>query len=169
MKILAIIPARGNSKGIPRKNIRNLAGSPLIYYSIRTALNSKYISDVYVSSDDDEILHLAKNFGAKIYKRKKISDDALTLDPVIYEAYTNIKYCENKKYDYIITLQPTSPVLKTNTLDKAIEKTTNNKNIDTIISAKEDTHLTWKKVKNQFIPNYTKRVNRQTKTKRSGF
>ena len=161
MNILAIIPARGDSKGIPRKNIRNLAGKPLIYYAINTALNSSYNIDVYVSSDDDEILHISKSLGAKIHKRSKnLATDTITLDPVIYEAYSSISKIENKKYDYVITLQPTSPLLKSSTLDLAIKKTIEN-DIDTMISAKEDTHLSWRKENGRFVPNYKKRVNRQ--------
>ncbi len=80
MKILVVIPARGGSKGIPRKNLRLLNGKPLIYYAINTALNSKYAIDVYVSSEDDEILNTAIQFGAKIHKRDiSIADDKVHL------------------------------------------------------------------------------------------
>jgi CMP-N-acetylneuraminic acid synthetase/spore coat polysaccharide biosynthesis predicted glycosyltransferase SpsG len=164
MKILVVIPARGGSKGIPKKNIRSLNGKPLIYYSIKNALNlkSKYNIDVYVSSDDEEILNISKNFGAKIHKRdKNLAEDNITLDPVIYSAYQYAKTKENKDYDLIITMQPTSPLLKTTSLMNAIDKMIINKNIDTIISATENTHLTWKKINDKFIPNYEERVNRQ--------
>jgi len=157
MNILAIIPARGGSKGIPRKNLRLLNNKPLIFYSINNALKSKYITDVYVSSDDDEILTLAKKFGAKVYKREnRLADDKTTLDPVIYRAYQYAKKIENKDYDLIITLQPTSPLLKTNSIDLAIEEMLNDLSIDTMISAKNDTHLSWKFVDGKYIPNYKK-------------
>ena len=85
MEILIVIPARGGSKAIPRKNLRLLAGKPLIYYSINTALNSKFSSDIYVSSDDIEILNIAKKYNVKTHKRdSNISGDEVTLDPVIY-------------------------------------------------------------------------------------
>lgn len=162
MNILAIIPARGGSKGIPRKNLRLLNGKPLIYYAIKNVLNSKYITDVYVSSDDDEILTLSKKFGAKIHKRENnLADDKTTLDPVIYKAYEYAQEAENKNYDLIITMQPTSPLLKTNSIDLAIEKIIKDEKIDTIISAKNDTHLSWKYENGKYIPNYEKRVNRQ--------
>jgi len=174
MKVLAVIPARGGSKGIPRKNIRLLNGKPLIYYSIRNALKSKYITDVYVSSDDDEILMLSKKFGAKIHKRdKSIADDKTTLDPVIYNTYKNIQEKENKDYDLIVTMQPTSPLLRVESIDNAIEKMIKNKEIDTIISAKDDTHLSWRFEDGKYLPNYEKRVNRQyltpTFTETGGF
>ena len=117
MNILAIIPARGGSKGIPRKNLRLLNGKPLIYYSIKTVLSSKYDIDLYLSSEDNEILNIAIQFGAKIHKRDlSIADDRTTLDPVIYDCYNYAKKIEKKKYNYIITIQPTSPLLKTNSL-----------------------------------------------------
>lgn len=162
MNILAVIPARGGSKGIPRKNLRLLNGKPLIYYAINTALNSKYDIDVYVSSEDNEILNSASQFGAKTHKRdKSIADDKSTLDPVIYAAYMYAKQNENKEYDYIVTMQPTSPLLKTSSLDSAIAKAILNKDIETVIAAKDDTHLSWKKENDKFHPNYEKRVNRQ--------
>ena len=162
MNILVIIPARGGSKGIPRKNLRTLAGKPLIYYGIKTSLNSKYVPDVYVSSDDDEILSISKQIGAKTIKRNpKLAKDVTTLDPVIYDAYNQAVEIENKKYDLIITLQPTSPLLKSSSLDKAIEILVNNDEIETVIAATDDTHLTWKKENDQFLPNYKERVNRQ--------
>lgn len=162
VNVLIIIPARGGSKGIPRKNLRTLAGKPLIYHSIQTALASSYVPDVYVSSDDDEILMIASKSGAKTFKRDASkADDKTTLDPVIFDAFKNISEIEQKNYDIIITFQPTSPLLKTHSLDDAIKTMIENPKIDTIISAKDDTHLTWKKQDNQFIPNYEKRVNRQ--------
>lgn len=160
--ILVVIPARGGSKGIPRKNLRLLNGKPLIYFSIETALASKYTLDIYVSSEDDEILNTAIQFGAKIHKRDvSIADDKTTLDPVIYNAYIYAQKIENKIYDLIITMQPTSPLLKSSSLDNAIDKIIHNNEIDTIIAAKNDTHLSWRKENNRFIPNYDKRVNRQ--------
>ena len=88
MKILVVIPARGGSKGIPRKNIRVLGGKPLLFYSINSALNSNYDLDVFVSSEDDEIINIAKKFGAKTHKREvNISDYETTIDPVIYDSY----------------------------------------------------------------------------------
>jgi CMP-N-acetylneuraminic acid synthetase/spore coat polysaccharide biosynthesis predicted glycosyltransferase SpsG len=160
--ILVVIPARGGSKGIPRKNLRLLNNKPLIFYSIKTALNSKFSLDVYVSSEDEEILNTAIQFGAKTFNRDvSMSKDSSTLDPVIYSCYTYAKEKEKKDYDYVVTMQPTSPLLSTKTLDSAIQKTLNNSEIETTIAVKNDTHLTWKKENNRFVPNYKKRVNRQ--------
>lgn len=161
-KILVLIPARAGSKGVPQKNLRNLNKKPLIYYSITNALKSSFKPDVYVSSDNLEILSIAKEFGAKILIRDpKISTDFVTLDPVIFDAYKKIELIEKKKYDFVITMQPTSPLLKVQSLDDAIKKIINNKKIDTLISATNNTHLTWVKKNKKYIPNYIKRVNRQ--------
>ncbi len=173
-EILVVIPARGGSKGIPRKNLRLLNNKPLIYYAITTALASKYNLDVYVSTEDDEILNTAKQFGAKVHKRDaKIADDKTTLDPVIYDCYADAKIKEKKDYDFIITMQATSPLLKTNSLDSAIEKIINNPDIETVIASKDDTHLSWRKENEKFLPNYKERVNRQyltpTFTETGGF
>jgi len=160
--VLVVIPARGGSKGIPRKNLRTLAGKPLIYYGIKASLASKYKPDVCVSSDDEEVLSIAKQIGAKVVKRdSQIAQDATTLDPVVYDAYKQLEGLENKQYDLIVTLQPTSPLLKTASLDDAIDLIVSNSEVETVIAATDDTHLTWKKEEGVFLPNYKERVNRQ--------
>lgn len=165
MSILVVIPARGGSKGIPRKNLRKLGSLPLIGYSINNALNSKHDLDVYVSSDDEEILSISEQLGAKLHPRpKKLAEDQTTLDPVIFEAYEFAKQKEGKRYDLVVTLQPTSPLLSSNSIDRALDKMIESRNIDTIISAVESTHLTWSKNEKGFYPNYTERVNRQQLT-----
>ena len=76
--ILVVIPARGRSKGIPRKNLRLLGRKPLLYYSNKNALNSKYNLDVFVSSEDEEILNTAQKIGAKTHKRNlNIADNII--------------------------------------------------------------------------------------------
>ncbi|MDC0994023.1 acylneuraminate cytidylyltransferase [bacterium] len=162
LNILVIIPARGGSKGIPRKNLRSLAGNPLIYYPIRNALSSKHKPDIYVSSEDSEVLSISQKIGAKTIKRNNNdAEDSTTLDPVIYRAWRQVQTIEKKYYDLVITLQPTSPLLKVESLDNAIDIIIQNQAIDTIISAVNDTHLTWKTENGCYKPNYEKRVNRQ--------
>ena len=89
---LAIIPARGGSKRLPRKNILDLCGKPLISWSIEAALKSKYISKVVVSSDDEEILNISSNFGADIIKRpyELANDTATTFDAVKHTIKDNL-------------------------------------------------------------------------------
>ncbi len=161
-KVLIIIPARGGSKGIPRKNLRLLNNKPLIYYSIRNAMCSIYKPDVYVSTEDDEIAGLALKIGASVHIRpQNLSDDKSTLDPVIFNTVVEIENKTGTKYELVITLQPTSPLLKSRTIDNAISKILNTPEIDTIISAQKDVHLTWIEVNGKFIPNYKERLNRQ--------
>jgi spore coat polysaccharide biosynthesis predicted glycosyltransferase SpsG/CMP-N-acetylneuraminic acid synthetase len=137
-------------------------GKPLIFYSIDCAKKSIYNPDIFVSSDDDEILLLAKKFGALTHKRPaSLSTDRVTLDPVVCEAYNSIIKNNDNNYTLVVTLQPTSPLLKTSSLDGAISKMMANPSIDTIISARLDTHLIWSKEGNNYIPKYEKRLNRQ--------
>ena len=109
-KILAIIPARGGSKRLPRKNILNLARKPLIAYSIEAALKSKYITKTIVTSDDDEILNIANKYGSDTIKRPDhlASDTATSFDAIEHTILS-----QNENFDYIILLQPTSPLRTT--------------------------------------------------------
>ncbi len=163
MNILVVIPARGGSKGIPRKNLRSLAGQPLISYAIKRALAIQdHSTDVVVSSDDDEILSISKKLGAIALSREDIlAQDHVTLDPVIFAVYKKMVALNQKDYDLIITMQPTSPLLECRSLKEAINKMIADPKIDTILSVIEDKHLTWSKKNGQFVPNYEKRVNRQ--------
>lgn len=160
MKIIAVIPARGGSKGIPRKNIRLMKGYPLIAYAIMNALNSKWISDVIVSTDDEEIATVSQNYGSRIVMRPdRLATDEVTLDPVINHAVQTIE-AEGERVDIVITMQPTSPLLKIETLDKAIDFFLNSE-YDTVISAVNNPHLAWGEDNGEFIPLYEKRLNRQ--------
>lgn len=156
MRIVSIIPARAGSKGVPNKNIRLLNGKPLIYYSIKNAINSKFIDEVIVSTDSKEVEIIAKQMGVNVkWRDSKLAGDGVTLDSVIYDAIKDIQ-C-----DYVVTMQPTSPTLKVDTLDSAIEYTIN-KNLDTVISVINNPHLAWKLDENgNKIPDYKERLNRQ--------
>ena len=162
MKNLCIIPARGGSKGIPRKNLRLLNGKPLIYYAINLSLNNKYVDEVVVSTDDIEISNVAKKYGASIIPRESnISTDNVTLDPVIYDAVNKQEEIGATKYDVVITVQPTSPLLKDETLSNAIETLIDN-DYDTVMSVTDDRHLSWGiDSEGKFIPKYKERLNRQ--------
>lgn len=166
MEILAVIPARGGSKGIPRKNIRLLNGKPLIYYQLKNALKSKYIDDIVVTSDDEDILDYASNYDVYLRKRpSELAKDDVTLDPVIYDA---VNYMENmlmKKYDIVVTLQPTSPLLRPETLDEAIRYFIEN-DLDTLVPVVDATHLYWREVNGKIVPDFKERLNRQYLPKR---
>ena len=161
MKILAVIPARGGSKGIPKKNIRLMNGKPLIAYIINTARKSKHITDVFVSTDNKEISDIAQENGANvIYRGESLSGDMVTLDPVVFHAKIEAEERCKYKYDLVITLQPTSPLLTLETLDKGIDYFIKQK-ADTVISVVNKPHLAWGREDDRVIPLYKERKNRQ--------
>jgi pseudaminic acid cytidylyltransferase len=121
-KILAIIPARGGSKRIPRKNIKNFLGKPIIAYSIKAAIASKIFDEVMVSTDDKEIAGVAKKYGAKVpfFRSTKNSDDHATTADVIKEVLLEYKK-QGKNYDYVCCLYSTAPFVTSEKLIKAKE------------------------------------------------
>lgn len=135
-KFLAIIPARGGSKRLPQKNILDLAGKPLISWTIEAAINSQYIDTVLVSSDSEDILDIARKYKTKIVKRPKelASDSASSFDAVVH-ALENV----TEEYAYIVFLQPTSPLRTAKHIDDAIALL-DEKNADAIISVSEVEH-----------------------------
>ena len=138
-KIIAIIPARGGSKGILKKNIRMLAGKPLIQYTINAAQGSKYLDDIIVSTDDDEIAQVAKSQCVTIIKRplEISSDDSPTMDAILH----TLEQCEIKKLhsNIIVLLQPTSPLRTSSDIDTALELFMHNE-CDSVISVIEANH-----------------------------
>ncbi len=133
-KILAIIPARGGSKGLPRKNIIDLAGKPLIAWSIEAALESKYITTTVVSSEDKEILSVATQWGAEVIKRPdELAQDTTASEPVVTHALNEAMKQYDEEYDYLVLLQPTSPLRSAKHIDTALEKLFNS-NADALIS-----------------------------------
>jgi CMP-N,N'-diacetyllegionaminic acid synthase len=123
MDILAFIPARGGSKGIPRKNLTLLNGSPLIQYSIEAAQGSKYINNIFLSSDDPEIINFGKSFGLEVsYKRpaELAADETPMIDTILH----GLEWWQKNKGafpDAVLLLQPTSPLRSTVDIDGAIE------------------------------------------------
>ncbi len=122
-RIVAIIPARGGSKGIPNKNIIDVCGKPLISYSILAAQESKYIDEVYVSTDSTAIQNVALSYGAQVpFLRPEhlASDSAKTIDCMIH-MLEELKHL-GQRYDAVVLLQPTQPIRKPGAIDGAIEK-----------------------------------------------
>ena len=115
-RVLGIIPARADSKRIPRKNIRLLCGAPLIAYTIRAAQASSRLTDYVVSTDDTEISNIAKSYGAKVVMRPPASDDQ-TSGEVIKHILDNADF----HYDMICLLHPTSPIRDPKHIDQAID------------------------------------------------
>ncbi len=163
MNIVAIILARGGSKGIPKKNIINFCGKPLINWSINQAKNSKYISSVWVSSDSNEILEIVKKQKVGIIKRpKKISADKSSSEIGWIHAINEIE--KKQQIDLVVGLQTTSPIRETKDLDEAIKKFKKN-NADSMFScSKLDDFFIWEKRKSNYSSlnyNYKNRKRRQ--------
>lgn len=120
-KILAIIPARGGSKGVPGKNIRPLAGKPLLCWTIEEAKKSKYISRVIVNTDDEKIAQVAKSFDAEIFTRPKNLAEDLTEDlPVFLHHLSELKKSESLP-DIVVDLRATTPLRRANRIDEGIK------------------------------------------------
>ncbi|MEA4821530.1 MAG: acylneuraminate cytidylyltransferase family protein [Erysipelotrichales bacterium] len=141
--MLAIIPARGGSKGLPNKNIKLLNGKPLIAYTIEAALSSKYIDRVVVSTDSEEIAKISINYGAEVpFLRPSYlaSDKSDALDTFIYTI--NKLYQSPNQISQFIILQPTSPLRNSNHIDSACELFFD-KNADSVISVCKTKPLEW--------------------------
>jgi len=140
MQLLYIIPARGGSKGLPGKNIKELAGKPMIAYSILAALHSKYKGKVVVSTDDLKIAELSKQHGAEVpFMRPSelATDNASTVDAIIHA----IEYYKKQTvyFDLIVLLQPTSPLRTCVDIDNAIDLLIQKK-ASAIVSVCENEH-----------------------------
>jgi len=160
--VIAIIPARGGSKGIPRKNVRFLAGRPLIHYAIEAALKAPLISEVIVSTDSDEIRYVSELAGARVMMRPEaLAEDHVTLDPVIHHAIEQVEQEYGERFDVVVTVQPTSPLLSEATLSEALTRFLSDPEVDTMISVMDDRHLCWTTEGERFVPAYQARVNRQ--------
>jgi branched-chain amino acid aminotransferase len=142
MKIACIIPARGGSKGIPNKNIIEFCGKPLISHTILNAKNSNLISEVFVTSDSDEILNISSDYGATPIKRPEgISGDFASSEDAILHSIENI----SQDFDTIVFLQVTSPLRETSDIDRMINDYVNN-NYDSMFSSCElEDFLMWEK------------------------
>lgn len=121
--ILTIIPARGGSKGVPRKNIRNLSGRPLIDYTIKAALASKYVKRLILSTDDDEIAIIAKNCGVDVpfLRPKEFATDTAKAIDVVKHTLAKIEKLDGCEYPVVVYLEPPSPFRSQNDIDTCIE------------------------------------------------
>ena len=122
-KAVAIIPARGGSKRIPRKNIKDFQGKPLIAYSIETALESNLFEKVIVTTDDEEIASVAKEYGALVpfLRPKELADDFTATQPVIDNVLDYLKNT-GEVYEYYCTIYATAPLLQAKYLIEGFEK-----------------------------------------------
>lgn len=122
MKVLGIIPARGGSKGVPRKNIQLLCGKPLLAYTIESALAAKHLTWTILSTEDEEIADVGMKFGIDVpfLRPKELADDASPTFPVVRHALEKLEE-EGQSFDAVCLLQPTNPLRRTVDIDASIE------------------------------------------------
>lgn len=121
-RIIALIPARGGSKGIPRKNVRLLAGKPLLAYSVEQACGTPAIARTFVSTDDDQIAAVARRYGAEVIRRPaEISGDEATSESALLHALDSLRQTEQYEPELVVFLQATSPLRRPEDIQKAIE------------------------------------------------
>ena len=135
-KILAVIPARGGSKGVPRKNVRELAGKPLICWTIDAAKESKYIDRLILSSEDDEIISVAKAVGCDVpfIRPENLASDTAAGVDVLCHAVEHV----GEDFDYVVLLQPTSPLRQSSDIDGAVQLCVD-QNVASVVSVVEAT------------------------------
>ncbi len=148
IKVLGVITARGGSKGIPKKNIKNLGGKPLIAWTIEAAAKSKLLDYFIVSTDDQEIAEVAKKFGAPapFLRPGELAKDSVKSIPVIQHALKWLKENEGRVFDAVMILQPTSPFRAAEDIDASIKLLTETK-ADSVMSMVELTDFSLPKLK----------------------
>ena len=166
-QVLGIIPARGGSKGIPRKNVRLLAGKPLVVHSIVQLQQSGKVGRVAVSTDDDEIASVAKQWGAEVIKRPaEISGDTASSESALVHALEHYRTEEKYEPELVVFLQATSPLRAAEDVSNAVE-TLQREGADSLFSACRVEGFVWKKAPGELSPiNYdpVKRPRRQELT-----
>lgn len=139
-RILAIVPARGGSKGLPGKNILPICGKPLISWSIDKARRSRYLDLILVTTDSEEIAGIAKESGAYVpfLRPPELASDYSSTYDAIRHALNFMEKSENQRFDYVVLLEPTSPLREDDDIDRMLEKLLAHQNeFDSIISVGE--------------------------------
>lgn len=166
MEILAIIPARGGSKSIPRKNLKPILGKPMVYYSIEACYKSKYITRYVVSTEDAEIKEVCQAFGAEVIDRPmELACDEAKTAPVILQV-ADVLEKQGYKPDYVVLIQPTSPFRTAEFIDEAFDFMFAHKECDSCFSGFDlgVTHSKWRELHNgklEAIYDYRTRPRRQ--------
>lgn len=134
MEAIAIITARGGSKRIPKKNIKDFCGKPIIAYSIEAALKSKAFDEVMVSTDDEEIAKISMEYGAKVpfYRSEKTSDDFATTADVLTEVIEEYRK-RGEEFEYVCCIYPTAPFVTAEKLQTAMKMLKENDEVDAVV------------------------------------
>lgn len=164
MKILAIIPARGGSKGIPRKNVRLLAGKPLVAHTIEHACQARSVDRVVVSTDDPEIAVVSEQYGAEVvWRPAEISGDTASSESALLHTLVFLEQTEGYRPDLVVFLQCTSPIRRPEDIDQAVQ-TLLDEDADSLLSVVPFHHFIWRLVDDQGQPvdyDYRHRPRRQ--------
>ena len=166
---LVVIPARGGSKGIPRKNVKDLCGKPLIAWSIQAALMAESVERVVVSTDCEEIAQISREYGAEapFLRPAAISCDASTTESALLHCVSWLKDNENYHPNYLTLLQATSPIRSVEAIDEAFKKL-KKKSANSLFSASQFSHFLWEsKEKPQAQYDFCRRPRRQDISKKS--
>jgi len=146
-KIVAVIPARGGSKGIPKKNLTELNGKPLLYYSVAACMDSHLIDETWVSSDDEEILTYAKSLGAMTIKRpSSICKDTSSSESAL------LHFAANVEFNTMLFVQATSPLITSNLVTRAMTYYNKNLELDSLVSGHADHGFWWSNGRPLFDP-----------------
>lgn len=157
-RLLAVIPARGGSKGIPRKNARVIAGHPLLAYSIASARASRSITTLVVSTEDAELADIAGRYGSTVVQRPpELSGDAVPTAPVVRHALLETEEAEGTTFDRVITLQPTSPFRRGADIDAAVDlldDTPASGSVISVVQMKGDHPVLAKRIEDDLLVDY---------------
>jgi CMP-N,N'-diacetyllegionaminic acid synthase len=153
--IMALIPARGGSKGLPRKNILPISGKPLIVWTIERALSSRLLDKVIVSTDDSEIAEISRQYGVEVpfMRPPELAGDTTSMMDVLFHAINFFKGNEIF-FDYVALLEPTSPLRKADDIDKAITQLINHENMADSLVSMGDIHLEHPLIMKRIIGEY---------------
>ena len=161
MNVLSIIPARGGSKGIPLKNLIKIKNKPLLHYTVKASLKSKFVNRTIVSTDSSKIAKVALSLGSEVIIRpKKLANDTIGLEPTINHVLEYLKNTENYVPDIILILQNTSPLRNSTHIDEALILL-KNKKYDSILSGFSYYTFLWKKQKDSTIKPVTYNPNKR--------
>ena len=157
-KILSVIPARKGSKGIPRKNLRELGEHPLVGHAIKTSKESSLIDHVALTTDSQEIAQIGRRYGVDtvVDRPKRLATDEVPLAPVIEHTFKDL----NQDFRYVLCFQPTAPLISVNSIDQGI-KTGKKGDTDSVVFVKNSTHIYWRDGKSGYEPMTNDRKNRQ--------
>lgn len=165
MSVLGLIPCRGGSKGVPRKNIREVAGEPLLAHTVRASRNAERIDRTVVSTDDTEIKEAALEAGANVPfdRPDELATDETPIQPVVEHALNWLRENEGEIYDTVALLQATSPLRTADQVDEALEKY-ESEDADSLVAVSEGDSYRWRETdEGTEIVNYDSRKRRQKK------